>query len=228
MNKDKVPNIEEARVSLRTLQNFKVEVVKPFEEDSSIKPKIVWKIDGFIQSALYRICDLAKATLTCYDNNQLIPAAILSRSVMETTSVFYGLLKQIEATVKEKDAASLDAIIMKFTYAVGFVDDVFPKVVNILTHCNRVDRELPGFRKVYDNLCEVTHPNHDGIVGFYRTLHKETRCLEMTESPIAVKCVDMYICAALDISLIIFQMTYDEFWKLRPNLLHLCRESFPE
>lgn len=41
---------------------------------------------------------------------------------------------------------------------------------NILTAVDRLDKEFIGLRRMYDTLCEFTHPNWSGCMGSYSKL----------------------------------------------------------
>ena len=228
MNGDEVPKIDDVRETLSSLQRYKVSVIEPFEADNSLKPKIVWKIDGYIQAVLYRICDLAEAAINCYETSLFVPASILTRSTMETSAVFFACKKLATEVLHKKDIHSLDNMIMKLSFAVGYEDDTLPKAVNVLTHCDRVDRLIPGFRGVYDNLCEIVHPNYYGTEGFYSRVDKERCCINMSSSPVAVKSLTSSICTALRGSIYIFEITNDELKRIRPEVVLLCRELYPD
>jgi putative protease len=55
-------NVRETEDLLKELEMEKLSSVTPYEENGDIKPKVVWKYDGFLQATLYRTVDIAKET----------------------------------------------------------------------------------------------------------------------------------------------------------------------
>jgi hypothetical protein len=47
-----------------------------------------------------------------------------------------------------------------------------PESTNVLTLIDRLDKQFCGQRRHYDSLCEITHPNADGLTPFGNVDHK--------------------------------------------------------
>jgi hypothetical protein len=58
-------------------------------------------------------------------------------------------------------------------------DPEMPDAVNTLSLIDRVEKTTPGFRSIYDALCEYTHPNWAGTFGAFGSIMTETTELEL-------------------------------------------------
>ena len=83
---------------------------------------------------------------------------------------------------KDKDIEAFDGILMR--YLMGSRDNPeMPTPTNILTLIDRVEVTLPGFRRVYDSLCECAHPNWAGTFGAFGEVDREK--FELKLGPVA-------------------------------------------
>jgi DNA-binding XRE family transcriptional regulator len=125
---------------------------------------------------LCRTIDLANASISFFEQKRVVPALILTRSIVETFSVLFALHDRIERFLENepKDLEALDEFLM--CSLVGSKMKPFPDTpaaVNVLNHIDRFEKMAPGFRYHYDALSEYAHPNWAGVWGVYGTTVNE-------------------------------------------------------
>jgi len=54
-----------------------------------------------------------------------------------------------------------------------------PAATNVLTRIDRVDRKIPKYRAIYDDLSESVHPNLEGTMGAFGDLDRKKAVLEL-------------------------------------------------
>lgn len=222
-----------AKRVIQDLEAYKKSIVFPLEIDGTIKPKVVWKYDGYIQAVTYRTAELAKEALYDWDNGKTIPAILQARAVMETVAVTYLLIKKLKNNLDQENLNQIDNIIMIHSFGTRNMEDL-PRVTNVLTSIDAVDKWIPGFRKIYDDLCESCHPNHMGTLWPYSKDDKEACEIHMMErNPDGQEFLDQFLPAALSSSVGILQSIMDNYSRLRDRLLSLARKkmfemSFPQ
>jgi len=139
---------------------------------TSIKAKIPFHALCIREVLLYRVSELAETSLSCYQNNQLVAAATLSRSLMESVSLLYWLFKELKRAVEEGSSIRITPFLKRAL--VGTRNKATPlEAHNVLNAIDEVDKDVEGYRKLYEELCEIAHPNWSGGLGAYAKLNKE-------------------------------------------------------
>ena len=156
----------ESRDLTASLQTQLVPWIRP--EPASHVTKAYYKLDSLRQVLLHRIVDLADSANALAEEGRILPAIVLTRSLIETVSALYYARK------KARDAADKGALS-------AFDDDVMrlllgskspspgreEKAVNVLTMVDHIAKEVDLFRVSYDEMCEFAHPNWSGAFGSY-------------------------------------------------------------
>lgn len=229
MKEDRCETHEEkilyAKKVIQDVEAYKVLKILPFEADGTVKPKIVWKYDGYIQAVLYRITELAKEALYDWENGKTIPAILQSRAAIETVSVAFQLVKKLKINLDINNLAEIDDCIMTHSFGTRNMEEL-PKAINVLTCIDAIDKSVPGFRKIYDELCESSHPNHMGTLWPYSEIDKESYEIHMMErNPDGEKILDHFLPVALSGSVGIFQVILNDYSQQRNKLLYLARKE---
>lgn len=136
----------------------------------SKKWKLPFKAEMIRQLLLYRTVDLASASIAHFETRRVVPAVILTRSVIETFAVLFALGEKLERFLKDdlKDINQLDGTLMSLLVGSRNHPSLeMPKAINILTLIDKVEKAAPGFRFHYDALSEYAHPNWAGALGAY-------------------------------------------------------------
>lgn len=115
---------------------------------------------------LHRTADLAEATIDFYKQFKNLPAFVLTRAILETAALFYYFWSKLETAVNSGKVKDADDILMRILFGARNSDDEV-QAVNIMTAVDRLDKDAPGVRDIYNDLCEIAHPNWMGAVGHY-------------------------------------------------------------
>lgn len=67
----------------------------------TLKSKIPYKASSFREVLIHRLSDLADVAVELYESNRLVPAFIVTRSVVETTAVTYWLHQKSYEFIKK-------------------------------------------------------------------------------------------------------------------------------
>lgn len=144
----------------------------------TLKSKIPYKASSFREVLIHRVSDLADVAVELYEANRLVPAFIVTRSVVETTAVAYWLYQKSSDFIEKRDEEAFDEFLMKGM--LGSKDGTTKyESYNVLTAVDRLDKEFPGLRDMYNTLCEFTHPNWSGVMGTYSRVEKEKYLLHL-------------------------------------------------
>jgi hypothetical protein len=86
--------------------------------------------------------------------------------------MIYWLNKKSKEFLEKGDEESFDEFLMKGL--LGSKDGTTQiESYNVLTAVDHLNKDFDGLRKMYDTLCEFTHPNWSGVMGSYSKLEKE-------------------------------------------------------
>ena len=144
----------------------------------TLKSKLPYKASSFRELLIHRLSDLADVAIELYESGRLVPAFIITRSVVETTAVAYWLYQKSQEFIEKQDEEAFDEFLMKGM--LGSKDGTTKyESCNVLTAVDRLDKEFPGLRDMYNTLCEFTHPNWSGVMGSYSKIEEEKYLLHL-------------------------------------------------
>jgi hypothetical protein len=117
------------------------------------------------ESLIWRTEELIRTACDALERTDLTAGAILSRAVMESAAIMWKLKELLFARHSHTEADFNDQL-MRLMLG-GKIWSEMPAPFQILTLIDRVARTIPNFRKGYDLLSEIAHPNWSGVVGMY-------------------------------------------------------------
>jgi hypothetical protein len=127
---------------------------------------IFFKAEVAKVSLTSRLLDLVTGTILLAEREHYVPAIVLTRACLETAAALYNLNTKLLNFMESGDESSFEESIDKI--AVGTRDEKTPiDAVNILTIIDKLDKDFPNMRKIYDQLSEYAHPNWAGALGSY-------------------------------------------------------------
>lgn len=135
-------------------------------ESISNTSKTALKAHVIRASLFHRITELAEVAIDLYRQDRLIAAFIITRSAFETAALTHHTYKHIEKVVETGKIGDIDETLMKVLFGERLPESEC-EAVNILTAINKLDKEIPGMRNLYNGLCEFAHPNWSGAMGAY-------------------------------------------------------------
>lgn len=134
--------------------------------ESGKAPRLLRLYEVWRQVSLRRTVDLAGGALSFFEEERLVPACTLTRSVVETVAVQHYLYKKLISHTENPDPSSIHKLLMSAVF--GRRDTEWPQQsIQVLTAIDHLDKQFPGFRSEYDRLCEYAHPNLGGGYGTY-------------------------------------------------------------
>ena len=144
----------------------------------TLNSKLPFKALSLREVLIHRISELAECAMDQYEQRKLVPAFVLTRAAIETVSLIYWLHKKLSEFIESKDIDQLDGFLMKTI--LGSKDNTTTiESYNVLTAIDHVDKKFENFRKMYDGLCEFTHPNWSGALGAYGKIDRENIWLDL-------------------------------------------------
>ena len=227
-NEESLRDIEAAMADLRSLM---VDVVDA--EGSPLKPKIVWKIESYLQGVLYRTVALCEGVKTCWNEGNLLAAVILGRSLMETAAAAFDFHQRITKGVRAENLSAIDDAVMQYTFATRSekFDNIAP-APNVLSLIDRLDgdflkdRKAGDARKLYEFLSEFAHPNWAGTVGLFGEIVQERLEHRFAESNTISDKMASQVIAAIG-SIRIVQLCYERAVDHLPQVAEISNANTP-
>ncbi len=144
-------------------------------------PGLLWKMGVTYQCLVRRTVETADGIRLGWDAGNMVTAATMARSLIETASLTFDLTEGIKKRVADKDLWAVDELVNQ--RLLGTRDESllargagFP-AANVLTLIDKLDKfdrklhkrkpEAGGARKRYDTLSEYAHPNLHGVLQLY-------------------------------------------------------------
>lgn len=157
-------------------QRVRTNLQKRLAPDNPLELKTTPVFVRCIKEALmYRSAELGETAINLFRRNALVSAATITRSLLETTALFERLRETCDGFIKkhkkhgmskehfQKFDNELRKIILGSTHRL-VEDEVephkVPSLINSLGTRYKID-----LKKVYDTLCQFSHPNFAGVIG---------------------------------------------------------------
>ena len=172
------PNISKAKELIAELSKHCVKTMK--NKEYSNLSKHPYKIMTFINAMNWRMKECAEAAVLLFESELTHPALMLVRSAMENAAITIKLSDIVREAIEKKEVTDRDGdSLMRLLFANNYSkndsfiepDDERWKAERIGKHVKRADALYPGFKSYYGNLCEIVHPNSDGVGQSYSLLH---------------------------------------------------------
>jgi hypothetical protein len=146
----------------------------------TIESKLPFKALSIREVLLHRMASLCSAAVDLFEQKRVIPAVILTRAIVETVAVLFVFNERLERFMKDekKNIDEIDDFLTRCLVGARNNPDI-PTPTNILAFIDRVEKTVPGFRDVYDALCECAHPNWAGTFGAFGEIDKEKHELRL-------------------------------------------------
>ncbi len=179
-----------------SLEEIWIEVSESYEEITKDLPgkipyepelpfSFYWTVQHMKGGLKYRTINLAKTAMKLFKEEEgLLSAIIITRSICETVSLLFWLYMRIEKVVKNGEVGDLKKSLI--TMAVGRrLNPIVKggeeiKAFSALSAIDKLDKNIEGVRKHYDSLSEYAHPNNDGVLLFFTQLNKKENYFEMS------------------------------------------------
>jgi len=156
---------------------------------------------------IHRASSLADGAVHLYEQNQAIPATVLTRAVFETTALLYTLYERTKTFLEKNNTAEFDEFLIASLVGSRIdQDEDMIQAINVMNHIKRMEVAIPGTLRTYEILCEYAHPNWSGLQGAYGKIDRNTFIMNLGTRPNRNKTGISALCG----SLISFSHYYNE------------------
>lgn len=141
----------------------------PSSVDSRLKnmPSLtLYQVVCLRDTLAHRIRDLSEKVAPLFESNQLMPAFLVTRALLETVSLLYELHKKVVSAIERKEVNQLGAWLERVALGRKNVEGAITPP-NILNALDSMNAEYAGVREIYDQLSEYCHPNFAGVIASY-------------------------------------------------------------
>jgi hypothetical protein len=144
----------------------------------SVTAKIPSKLAAVTGTLAWRAHDFAVLACELLERKRVIPGAVITRSLMETTALFYLVYRKTERAVSEGSLVVLDDFLVRCMSG-NRLGNGDPDAPSILTAIQALDKE-PGcdsYANFYSTFCEFAHSNALGSFYAYSSFDAESRVI---------------------------------------------------
>lgn len=190
------------------------------------RSKLPFKAECYRESLAWRMADLSRGALHSFQNNRLASAIVLIRAAMETAASSWCLNKKISGDLKTKSLHDIDDYLVKGLVGWRLKPEdgtEFPSAHQILNLIDKMDKEIPDFRKHYEMLSEYAHPNWSGTHGLFAQIEPALCATRFgdKENTISISMTLPLLAASLEV----FIAGYNAIADLMPDFVVICEDS---
>jgi len=135
-----------------------------------------WKVTYFTivlrESICWRFTDLLEQSFNLGEMGFISGARIIARAVIETLATLIYLNNEIQSVLDKKISfydlgKKLECILVG-----SRTNKDLPETINVLTIIQKAEKKHPGILKIYEELCETTHPSYISLTrGYTKSNH---------------------------------------------------------
>ena len=206
------------------LASFQENLPRALDPIALSSSKLPFKALDYRETLIWRVTELAQSALETLDQERFASAMLLTRAVVETVAALWYLSKKVGFAVDNDKLGDIDDYLMKLSLG-HRKDDEFPQAINVTTFVDHVDKEIPGFRRQYDELSEYAHPNYLGTTGLYSHRDHQAFTISYGEKRGAKTAALSIGITNLSVALMLFEHTYNKLGGLMPAFITLCEKS---
>ncbi len=183
--------------------------------------KLPFKALSYREGLIWRMTELSRSAFEGFENGKMASAILLTRAAVETSAALWYLRAKVSAAVESRAVGSIDDYLMRMLLGSKTIPEM-PQPINVLTFVDRVDKDIEGFRRHYDELSEFAHPNWSGTAGLYSKVDRENFWTDFG-SHLCDHGGLKYACVInLSVALEMFETTYNDLADLMPAFIRLC------
>jgi hypothetical protein len=146
---------------------------------TALRTRLVWsstgpagfRVEVYAQFMLHRILALVDGSAAAWNGRNSVAAAILARAVLESVAVWVRVSKEAERHLAEHRYDDYDKLFARIFFGkknetgTTSAKSQHPALspIQVLTAVETLERDYPGVKGVYDELCEIAHPNGESF-----------------------------------------------------------------
>jgi hypothetical protein len=187
----------------------------------SLKTRVPSKVLLYREALIWRTEELARTACVHYTQAHLAAALTLTRAAVEGAAATWYLKDLVEKTVGTRDLAKLDDTIMRLMFGSrNEITDI--EAINVITFVDRAEKDVPGFKKNYETLCEFAHPNWSGTSLLFSRIDHERVLVEFGNNMHRRDSPSHSGLHSLLGTLALFEHSYNKIGDLLPDLIKIC------
>ena len=190
----------------------------------SLKAKIPFKALDYRETLIWRFVELCRCAFEHFNMDDLATAIILTRAALETVAALWYLNRKIKSVIDTKTVSDIDSFLMRLLMG-SKTNSAMPDPVNVLTFVERVNKEIDGFRELYDELSEFSHPNWAGTGMLYSKQNFEKIWTDFGKKVRDLESVKEVGTINLHIAMEMFEHSYNEISKMMPTFVQICERE---
>ena len=131
------------------------------------------------ESLCWRMEEVSRSALEALDRGDIVASAIMTRAAMETAAAVFYVHKLADDALTKGLDDGLDEILTGFLTG----SKIWPEnqgAIQVLKMIDAVGKEIDGYRKHYEFLCEFAHPNWSGAFGAYGITDHKTAIVKFS------------------------------------------------
>jgi hypothetical protein len=199
----------------------------PTVVDAAFSPraKIPFNALCFREGLMWRVEELARSALSAFERDDVVAGILLARAVMECAAAASYLRDLMKKQIERGVEPDLHDKVMRLLMGFKSTDEM-PSAINVQTFVERMEKRIPGVRKMYNGMSEYAHPNWSGTQLVYSRID---RARLVTEYGRGLRDPSRGHTVAglngLNAGLIFFVTMYNEIADLMPEFIKLCEAS---
>jgi hypothetical protein len=190
--------------------------------------KIPFKVLSCRESFMWRGEELSRSSVTSFRDGYDLSGILLTRGFMETCACMNYLHQLVMSNQVIPVSDDLDEKVMRLLLGHKNREDL-PEAHNILNLIDMVGKEhkeIKGkFRDLYNKLSEYAHPNWIGSSEMYSSIDKSKWLINFGKSIRAPETHRERGLLALNLSLALFEISYNEMADYLPSFIEACNKS---
>ena len=164
----------------QTLRNYqkslcpKIEIGAIYDRSEiAHKWKLTFRLIALREGLSWRLVDILMQAYKIGREGMTVGARILTRSALETVCLLIYMNRRMQSVVENKMSFN-DFERLTTRLLLGAKNrKEWPSPINVKRLVKESEKKYQGIEKIYDNLCETTHPNYDGIWEGYIKLNRK-------------------------------------------------------
>jgi len=190
----------------------------------SLKAKIPYKALDYREALIWRFVELCRCALEHFNEEDLATATILTRAALETVAALWYLNRKIKSVIDKNSVGDVDDYLMRLLMG-SKTDTAMPDPINVLTFIQKVDAEINGFRKQFDELSEFSHPNWAGTGMLYSKPNTEKMWTDFGKNLSNLESVKEVGTINLNIAMEMFEHSYNQISDMMPTFIQICERE---
>jgi hypothetical protein len=205
-------------------------------ESYSTVAMLPFKVAAIREIFIHRVIELSDISIEMIDSCKYLAAAILIRSIMETTAMLYYVLEKVKNVTEGADVGDVDVLIMRVMLGCNEKEGL-EKPINVLTAIQKIDKWLnkikpksasantnDPFMVLYSSLSEYTHPNWLGGLCVYAEMDDEFKALKFSSCSTENIPISQIV-GPFAIAMNVFKNVYLDFNVFMKKFIKICEED---